>query len=222
MRKPSYNRITTFTAFPPATARRQFKVSIFIDGNNWFHRLRELLNNSIDPLQQKIKPPPNFQLRPFCENLIAPDTLISITYYKGIVKRIPNDLRSEKMYADEQRTFKFIKDNQKIDLSYGKVIQHPDGTFHEKGVDLRLAIDMLKGAINNTYEMAYLFSSDNDLHPAIEECRQLGKTIVYVGSSLKPSFGLQKICNRTILLQQKDILPFMPSTIDPNQTTLRT
>lgn len=220
MQDPSYNECTTSTAFPPETARRQFKVSVFIDGNNWFHRLKELLNNSIDPLKHTIKPPPQFLLRPFCANLVAPHTLVSVTYYKGIVKRIPNDPRSEKMYADEQRAFKFLQANQKIKLSFGKIIQHPDGSFHEKGVDLRLAIDMIKGAIANEYDVAYLLSSDNDLHPAIEECLALKKEVVYVGSSLKPSLGLQRVCSRSILVQQKDVLPFMPLLPPPNQPSL--
>ena len=70
---------------------------------------------------------------------------------------------------------------------------------------------MIRLAREDRYDTAYLLSSDTDLVPAVEECRAIGKAVVYIGSSMHgQSFGLTKASNRTIILQPKDILPFMP------------
>lgn len=86
--------------------------------------------------------------------------------------------------------------------------------FHEKGVDILLAVEMIKLGLANTYETAFLLSSDTDLVPAVQECRRIGKQVVYVGCSLHgQSFGLTKVVNRTILLQTKDVEGFVPRTL---------
>jgi len=103
-----------------------------------------------------------------------------------------------------------LRDKQQIDLFFGNIIQNSDGTFHEKGVDLKIGLDMLTMAQSNQYDIAYLISSDNDLLPAVEQCIATGKEICYVGSSLKPSFGLLKKCSKRILLQKKDVEQYMP------------
>ena len=33
-----------------------------------------------------------------------------------------------------------------------------NGIFHEKGVDVLIAVDLVRGAIKNEYDIAYLFS----------------------------------------------------------------
>lgn len=45
----------------------------------------------------------------------------------------------------------------------------------EKGVDVKLAIDAVTGAVNNDYDVCVLCSGDTDMIPAIEAIRALGK-----------------------------------------------
>jgi uncharacterized LabA/DUF88 family protein len=52
----------------------------------------------------------------------------------------------------------------------------------EKGIDVKLAIDLLMGAVEDRYDVAVLVSSDTDLVPAIEWARsQCRKRVEYVG-----------------------------------------
>lgn len=44
----------------------------------------------------------------------------------------------------------------------------------QKGVDLRLGLDLLLMAVNHTVEFAYVISGDDDLTEAVEDARQLG------------------------------------------------
>ncbi|PIX31320.1 helicase, partial [Candidatus Berkelbacteria bacterium CG_4_8_14_3_um_filter_33_6] len=41
-----------------------------------------------------------------------------------------------------------------------------DGKYHEKGVDVRIAVDILRGALKNEYRRCFVISSDTDLIPA--------------------------------------------------------
>ncbi len=84
-----------------------------------------------------------------------------------------------------------------------------NGKFHEKSVDVKLAIDMLIGAYENRYDTAILISSDTDLIPAIKHIKYLGKEVEYVGFSHCPSFGLQKNSNLSRLLIKDDIEKFI-------------
>lgn len=206
-----YNSCAKPTALPPETARRQSlkRAAVFFDGSNWYHKLRALL--SVDGSSGGgTKPPIDFDLRGFAERLVSPDALVDIRYYIGKVRRIRGNEKSEKLYANQQKLLRFLQ-RQRIAAGFGHLIPYPDGVFHEKGVDVLLAVEMIRFAREGKYDIAYLISSDTDLVPAVEECRRLGKEVVYVGSSVHgQSFGLTKTCGRTILLQPKDVLPFVP------------
>ena len=52
---------------------------------------------------------------------------------------------------------------QGIPVILGTLIKHPDQSFHEKGVDVRLAVEMIRFARQDAYDIAYLLSSDTDL-----------------------------------------------------------
>lgn len=167
------------------------------------------------PAGKIFKPPKDFDLRGFLKDLVSPHHLNEIRYYLGSVKRIRGDAKSEDLYAKQQQVIAFLQ-NQKVALGYGHIIRHPDGSHHEKGVDVLLAVEMIRLASEDAYDVAYLVSSDTDLVPAVEECQRLGKKVVYVGSSLHgKSFGLTKISDQTVLLQKKDVLPFVPPKLFP-------
>lgn len=83
-----------------------------------------------------------------------------------------------------------------------------DGVYHEKGVDVKIAVDLLVGAYENLYDTAVLISSDTDLIPAIEKIKQLGKVIEYIGFSHKPSHGLIRSATETRLLTKNDMKEF--------------
>jgi len=81
--------------------------------------------------------------------------------------------------------------------------------YHEKGVDVLMAVDLLVGAYENLYDTAILVSSDTDLLPAILKIRQMKKKVEYVGFSPKPSYGLISCSDIRRLFSREDILPFV-------------
>jgi len=183
------------------------KAIVFVDGSNWYFKLKKLL------AIEGMKPRTDFDISAFAQELTEPNKLVEIRYYIGKIKRQRGDFKSEKLYAKQQQLVAFLQ-TQKVYVKYGHLITYPDGVHHEKGVDVLLAVEMIKLARENSYDIAYLLSSDTDLVPAVQECQNLKKSIVYVGSAIHgQSFGLTKVSNNTILLQPKDVAKFMPPAL---------
>ncbi len=83
-----------------------------------------------------------------------------------------------------------------------------DGVYHEKGVDVKIAVDLLVGAYENMYDEAILVSSDTDLVPVIKKVRHLGKKVEYIGFSHKPSLALQRYATLSRLVIREELEKF--------------
>ena len=84
-----------------------------------------------------------------------------------------------------------------------------DGKFHEKGVDVNMAVDMLVATYENLCDRIVLVSSDTDLLPAISKAREKGKIVNYIGFSHKPSVAMVATCSESHLLSKEDIEKFV-------------
>ena len=80
--------------------------------------------------------------------------------------------------------------------------------FHEKGVDVQIAVDLVAGAFENSFDTAILLSSDSDLVPAIRKARKYNKNVEYVGFANHPTFALQKYASLSRLLLKQDLEKF--------------
>ena len=81
-----------------------------------------------------------------------------------------------------------------------------NGRYHEKGVDVQIAVDIVRGAIKNEYDICYLISSDTDLLPAIKTAREERKKIIYVAFENSISRALLKNCSSYIVVKKKDLV----------------
>jgi uncharacterized LabA/DUF88 family protein len=176
---------------------------VFIDGSNFYFKLRLL--------KEKLQGEYNlqdFNFRAFSEWLVKPNDLFEVHYYLGAVKQQNNNEKSFRMYADQQRLLMKLQ-KQNIMVVLGHLIRHPDKTYHEKGVDVRLAIEMIRYARQDKYDIAYLLSSDTDLVPAVEEAQTFSKKVQYVGIPKGQSYGLTKVSDDVRLIRPEDIEPFL-------------
>jgi len=78
--------------------------------------------------------------------------------------------------------------------------------FREKGVDVRIAVDLVAMSADKIIKTAILCSSDSDLQPAVQEARRRGTEIVYLGFSFQPNKGLMYTTNTTVLFRDTEIL----------------
>lgn len=178
------------------------KAIVFIDGNNFYYRLKYLTKEFKRTSLLK------FNYREFCKWLCKDFELVDTRYYIGAVKQRKNDLKSQKMYADQQRLFKNLV-GQKVKIITGQLIQHKDRSFHEKGVDVRIAVEMIRFARQDQLDVAFLISSDTDLVPAVEEVLSFNKKVKYIGAADSQSFGLSKITGNYLILRPEDIKDFL-------------
>jgi len=174
------------------------KVAVYIDGGNTYRRLKE----SGVPENGLI-----FDYSAFLNHLIGNRELISKRYYVGIVKNFNNTERGEKMSKSQQK-FLAALESEDFDIKRGKIM-YDKSSIREKGVDVKLAVDLVVGAVDDIYDTAIIISSDTDLIPAIKYVTGAkNKKVEYVGFSKKPSFGLLKESTEGRLFSKTDLLEF--------------
>lgn len=78
--------------------------------------------------------------------------------------------------------------------------------FVEKGVDVRIAVDLVSLACSGQINTAILCSSDSDLQPAVAKLKEYKVKVIYLGFETSPNKGLTATTNRTILLRNSEIL----------------
>jgi len=171
------------------------KCIILIDGSNFFFKLKDLkLHNLLA-----------FNFSTFSQFLTGSRRIIDICYYVGRVKQ-DGTKHADKLLANQQKLLNALK-KQHIRYSLGFLLKS-DGAFHEKGVDVQMATDMLVAAYENKCDRIILVSSDTDLAPAIKKARQKGKIVEYVGFSHMPSVAMVRFCSESHVLSKEDLLPF--------------
>jgi uncharacterized LabA/DUF88 family protein len=172
------------------------RVLVVIDGSNLYYKLKDL----------KLKKLVEFNYAGLVKSLVNNKSSLKIKYYIGAV-RTDTTKKSLKMFASQRKLLANLK-KQKIEYFLGYLLKSDD-TYHEKGVDVQMVVDMLKGAYKNEYDQFVLVSSDSDLMPAIEAAQNEGKEVVYIGFKHQPSYALLKSCKKSILLEKKDVERFV-------------
>ena len=176
----------------------QKRVAIYIDGSNFYYKLRESEIFNIT----------YFDYQGLAKWLAGDRKIISKRYYVGVVRAGEKDKKGQSLRRNQVRLFNHLSSKiQNFIIKRGYLMKN-DSVYHEKGVDVKIAVDLLVGAYENMYDTAILISSDTDLIPAIQKIKHLGKEVEYIGFSHKPSYGLIKNATETRLLTKNDIKEF--------------
>ncbi len=174
------------------------RVQLYIDGGNFHHLV--LKKMSIKELE--------FSFEEFAQFLANIREITGKRYYVGTVREKVGDLKSReamsrqtkfftvlKSYGWEIKTSKLRTRIEKIvidarvknymELRRQGVSEIEFERTREKGIDVKLATDLIVGAVDNQYDTAIVVSSDADLVPAIDWIRyRMKKKVEYIGFSL--------------------------------------
>lgn len=173
------------------------RVKVFIDGSNFYHYCKNI----------GIPSYPRFDFEKFIQSLVGNRKLVGKSYYIGEIKAKGQTKKAKKMMAEQMKLFSYLKKNKwKINKGY---LLKSSGRYHEKGVDVKLALDIALGAVDNIYDTAILISSDTDILPAVEQAYLRKKSIEYVGFSNMPSRAMVVKCRKARLLKKKDLQKFI-------------
>ncbi len=172
------------------------KCIILIDGSNFYFKLKDL------KLQNLLA----FSFSSFAKMLAAGNKVVHSTYYIGKI-RTDGSEKTTRLFDNQQKLLGHLK-NHKYRYSLGYLMKN-NGIYHEKGVDVNIAVDILVAAYENICDRIILVSSDTDLLPAISKAREKGKIVEYIGFSHKPSVAMVARCSESNLLKKENILPFV-------------
>jgi uncharacterized LabA/DUF88 family protein len=177
------------------------RVVVFIDGSNLYHCLKEEFG------------PTKFDFAKLVAYVVGSRHLVRVYYYNVV----PHSSQSDELIRKQQSFYNALRQLSYFELRLGRL--EPRGeTYVEKGVDVKLAVDMLKFAANAIYDTAILISGDADLSDAMQAVKDLGKHVELAFCTTGCSRHIQQVCDRFILLDQSVLsqcaLEF-PSTQSP-------
>ena len=111
------------------------------------------------------------------------------------------------MVKDQQKFLSYLK-TEGFEVKYGRIM-YDGGNIREKGVDVKLAVDLVIGATDNLYDTAIVISSDTDLIPAIKYvCKAKKKNVEYIGFGSSPSLGMIKESSIPRVFSNIDMVKF--------------
>lgn len=196
------------------------RIAIFIDGSNFYHGLKEEVNstsldfsNFFKILTKDKQLTRIYYYNAPCDQFVEPERYNSQQKFFRALKSIP--YLELKLGRLERRVVKLnnellIKDfggeiANKIIEKYGANIV----TYVEKGVDVQIAVDLIKLAYNNVYDTAILISGDGDFAPAIIAVKELGKHVEVAYFKSRKTYHIKQVCDRFIPLDKNILRPFI-------------
>jgi len=160
------------------------RVAIFIDGSNFYHGCRNALPAGT-----------NVDFAAFARKLVGERQLVRVYFSTAVVRREDGEQR----YIDQQRFLERLNHLDYFQVKLGRLMPR-GGTVVEKGVDINIAVDMLRYAYSNAYDTAILVTGDGDFATAVEAVKDLGKHVENAYFQSGRSQELQRVCDRFIQL----------------------
>ena len=146
----------------------------FVDGQNLYHAARKAFGYSY----------PNYDIQALASTICRTKSwhLIHTRFYTGI-----HDLSEDPWWYHFWIAKLAVMGRQGVQVCtrpvryHNKRITLPDGTIHrfrigeEKGIDVRIALDVIHMALRKEYDVAVIFSQDQDLAEVAEEIRSIAQ-----------------------------------------------
>lgn len=147
---------------------------VFVDGQNLFYGAKDAFGHLT----------PNYNIKALAETICANQTfsLAGIRFYTGVPDATDNPKLSQFWAA------KLLKMSRQGVVVYSrslkyrnKTVKLPNGNTHsflsasEKGVDIRIALDVIRLAIQKEYDVALILSQDQDFSEVASEVRLIAK-----------------------------------------------
>lgn len=189
-----------------------FKTILYIDGENLKHYLKTVLKNS-GVKEQNINLE-NFDYAGLFDKVLKGFAITEKRYYSAKIRFHEENAEQSKKLILKQRIQKSNLEKASIQVIIGgnvrpqevKINGKKKIIFHEKGVDVKIAVDLVANACDKTIKIAILCSSDSDLQPAVKEIKSRKVEVVYLGFEQSPNKGLSYTTDRTILIRNSEVL----------------
>ena len=162
------------------------RVAVFIDGANVYRAFKTVFGwTRHSPLQ-------------LAAGLAARRQVVRAAFY---IAAVPQEMGAD-VYADQQRFLRRLRQQQELVVWTGRMAQ-ADGVWREKGVDVKIATDMVSLAYRDLYDAAILVSGDGDLAPAVQEIRRIGRIVENAMPRTRRSWHLVRESSRYIPIDRE-------------------
>lgn len=162
------------------------KVNIYIDGSNLYHTLRSVARRR------------DVDFGKLTAKLVGNRKLVRAYYYNAPV----DQAREPDLYKNQQKFFEALRGIDYFEVILGRLIYRnwPDERPYEKGIDIKIATDMLVHGHRSNYDVAILVSGDTDFADAIQAVKDLGLHVEVALPDLSGSKRLREVADRVVLI----------------------
>lgn len=163
------------------------RVNIYIDGSNLYHTLRSPTGR-IDIDHGK-----------FVSKLVGDRRLIRAYYYNAPV----DQTKQPETYKRQQKFFEGLRGIDYFEVILGRLIydpKWPDVPPREKGIDIKIATDMLVHGHRGNYDVAVLVSGDTDFSDAVQAVKDLGQHVEVALRNARGSQRIRDVADRVVVI----------------------
>jgi len=164
------------------------RMAIFIDGSNLYHSLRDLLGHA------------RINYGKLVEKLSDGHELYRTYYYNALL----NQQADPGGYQSQQRFLSTLRALPFFELRMG-ILKQRGSTWVEKGIDVKVAVDMIGMAYQDQYDVAMLVSGDGDYVDCVKAVKAAGKHVVNAFFVSSQSQALRDTCDNWVCMD-KDYL----------------
>lgn len=188
------------------------KTVLLIDGENFKNYLKFSLEQKDDVVWHK------YDFRGLFNLVLDGYDIDQIIFYFAKLKLHEDTKEKSLKLIEEQRLLKTHLEKQGFKVVFaGRVRGYEENgflgkkilVFKEKGVDVKIGVDMVSFSCDKLFNQIILGSSDSDLQPAINESKKRDSKIIYLGFENNPNRGISFNSDKTILIRNSEIRRFL-------------
>ena len=146
------------------------KAAVFIDGGYLDRILQDLGSARVN-------------LQKFSDKIVGSDLRLRTYYYHcSVYQSNPPTQEERERFQRKERFFNALRRLRSFEVRLGYLVfkgldQHGTPIFQQKGVDIHLAVDVMRLSLQNKIEIAHLIAGDGDLLPLVESAKDAGVSV---------------------------------------------
>jgi len=166
------------------------RVVCFIDGSNFHGHLKTKFGNGRVRFPQ------------ICQRVVGMHRKLEAWRYYAAPLPQGTTQAHKANYAGQRAFFASLQNSGGV-VRLARFQKDASGTIREKGVDVLIAVDLVRLAAENKYDVAILFSGDADLVPAIETVQEVYHKEVEVALPDVQAYHVRSKANRFIEINER-------------------
>ena len=179
------------------------KTHLYIDGQNFVRRIREVLRRrgvqDIDLTQYDLWGLLNHVFK-------TVDVSLASIYLARVIPHKETAEKSEELVTREaalkekleSQGFRYVVAGAVRARGRGEDVQ-----FEEKGVDVSMAVEIIRDIYEGKVQTVILASSDSDFQPVIHLAKEKNVRVVYLGFAARYNRGIKAAADETVLIENE-------------------